>query len=337
MSETNTLYITVRGAGLAEVDGLFVPSTAPPQVSESGVASAPGFWNGRPAWDRADGRGERSPALSYSNTYQSWRIARLDGHLAYDFTTDAPLPPQSGWHVYKKGEPPAPTLTIHESDPRLAEPTVVFVLGGPGTGKGTMCELAALQLGWTHLSVGALLRASLEDGSPESLALAERLAAGHMADDGLVVRLLKAAMEDVTARTGQTHFLLDGFPRSPGNVEAWRAAFGGELPRMLYFDCPEEVLRQRVLSRAKYTGRADDNAAALSQRLQTFRERTLPTAEAFAEAGLRTDIDAGAERPAVFRAVAAALADASPDGSEKPLGERAEMLLGLRPWPKRGA
>ena len=52
----NTLFVEVSGAGLPEVDGLFVPSTAPPAKSESGTVSTVGYWNGKPAWDRADGK-----------------------------------------------------------------------------------------------------------------------------------------------------------------------------------------------------------------------------------------------------------------------------------------
>ena len=89
----NTYFVEVTGAGLPEVDGLFVPSTAPPTKSESGTVSSLGFWNGKPAWDRADGRAARSPSLSYSNSYASWRISRLDGHLAYHITCDEALPP----------------------------------------------------------------------------------------------------------------------------------------------------------------------------------------------------------------------------------------------------
>jgi hypothetical protein len=164
----NTLFIEVSGAGIPEIDGLFVPSTAPPAASESGTVSSPGYWNGKMAWDRADGKGERSPSLSYSNSYRSWRISRLDGHLAYDITGEDDLPPTDReWHVYKKGVAPAPTLTIHHGDPRqpCPKPNVVFVLGGPGAGKGTMCELAEAQLGWTHLSTGDILRAELEHGT----------------------------------------------------------------------------------------------------------------------------------------------------------------------------
>ena len=339
--QANTLFIEVTGAGLPEVDGLYVPSTAPPQTSESGTLSSAGFWNGKRAWDRADGRAERSPAISYSNSYRSWRICRLDGHLAYDFTTDEELPPTDReWHVYKKGEPPAPTVSIHYFDPRepVPSPTVVFVLGGPGTGKGTMCELAALQLGWTHLSVGDLLRRQI--AADDSAGLGALLADGQLADDATVVSLLSAAMERASRQTGRTHFLLDGFPRSPGNLQAWRevSAGGDQLPRMLYFECPVEVLEQRILSRAKYTGRSDDNLAALQNRLETFAEQTLPTVDVFRAAGRCVEIDAGRDRGDVFADMTAALAEEDgPVVEQRPLSERAEMLLGLRPFPKKPA
>ena len=67
----NTFYLEVTGSGIPEVDGLFVPSTAPPAESESGTVSSLGYWNGKMAWDRADGKSARTPALSYSNSYTS--------------------------------------------------------------------------------------------------------------------------------------------------------------------------------------------------------------------------------------------------------------------------
>ena len=61
--EPNTFFIQVTGAGLPEVDGLFVPSTAPPAESESGTVSSLGYWNGRMAWDRADGKVRAKPRI----------------------------------------------------------------------------------------------------------------------------------------------------------------------------------------------------------------------------------------------------------------------------------
>ena len=224
----NTLFIEVSGSGLPEVDGLFVPSTAPPAKSESGTVSSSGYWNGKMAWDRADGAAARSPSLSYSNSYQSWRISRLDGHLAYETTCEDELPPTDReWNVYKMGVAPAPKVVLHHCDPRqpCPKPNVVFVLGGPGTGKGTMCELAEIQLGWTHLSTGELLRAERQAGGPGADIIEECLEVGKLAPNEIVVTLLKNAMENATRTTGKNNFLLDGFPRS-------RAAHSG--PRQLH-------------------------------------------------------------------------------------------------------
>ena len=48
----------------------------------------------------------------------------------------------------------------------MAKPNVVFVLGGPGAGKGTQCAKIVEQFGFVHLSAGDLLRA--ERKSPGS-------------------------------------------------------------------------------------------------------------------------------------------------------------------------
>jgi UMP-CMP kinase len=115
---TNDLYVLVTESGLPEVDGLYIPSKAPPVESESGTLSSSGYWNGKMAWDRADGKSARSPAISYSNSYRSWRICRLDGHLTYELTSDDELPPvDKVWNVYKMGKAPAPKIEIYKSDP----------------------------------------------------------------------------------------------------------------------------------------------------------------------------------------------------------------------------
>lgn len=337
----NSLFVEVSGSGLPEVDGLFIPSTAPPQESESGTLSSPGYWNGKLAWDRADGKSARSPALSYSNSYHSWRICRLDGHLAYHVTCDDELPPtDQEWEVYKMGVAPAPQVVVHHYDPRqpCPEPNVVFVIGGPGSGKGTMCELAELQLGWTHLSTGVLLREELQKGGPDAAAIEALLADGKLAPTEVIVDLLKGAMEHVTRTTGRNNFLLDGFPRSQSNLDAWFETFGrdAELPTMLYFECPYPVLEKRILGRAKYSGRSDDNIENVKLRFETFKAETLPTVEYFRSRGKCVEVDTSQDRRAVYELVAGQLAEHT-DGTlaAAPLTERAEILLGLRPYPKK--
>ena len=248
-------------------------------------------------------------------------------------------PTDREWHVYKKGVAPAPKVVLHHFDPRqpCPHPNIVFVIGGPGSGKGTMCELAQMQLGWTHLSTGELVRAEITAGGPQAAAIDALLKDGKLAPAEMVVGLLKRKMESVTRTTGKINFLLDGFPRSLGNMDAWHQVYGtdSELPKMLYFECPFEVLEKRILGRAKYSGRNDDNIDSIKLRFDTFKEETLPTVELFKKANKCVEIDSSKDRQSVYNLVANHLSEHTDEVfADKPLTDRAMMLLGLKPFPK---
>lgn len=51
----------------------------------------------------------------------------------------------------------------------------VFVLGGPGAGKGTQCSLLAKEFNFQHLSAGSLLREFIAQGGPEADELAHMI------------------------------------------------------------------------------------------------------------------------------------------------------------------
>lgn len=61
---------------------------------------------------------------------------------------------------------PCLLLTCHCPQAALpADARIVFVLGGPGSGKGTQCERIVAKYGYQHLSTGDLLREELASGS----------------------------------------------------------------------------------------------------------------------------------------------------------------------------
>jgi UMP-CMP kinase len=259
--------------------------------------------------------------------------------FAYEITCEDEMPPTDReWNVYKKGVAPAPKVVLHHYDPRLPcpKPNVVFVLGGPGAGKGTMCELAESQLGWTHLSMGDLLRAEYQAGGETAAIIEEFLSSGKLVPNEIIVRLLKETMERVTRTTGKNNFLLDGFPRSLSNLDGWFEIFGREteLPKMLYFECPYAVLEKRILGRAKYSGRSDDNVESMKQRFDTFKAETLPTVEFFKRNNKCVQVDTSQDRQTVYALVCNHLAEYTDRNfAARPLTERAEILLGLRAYP----
>lgn len=68
-------------------------------------------------------------------------------------------------------------------------------------------------------------------------------------------------MVELREKEGQIKFLIDGFPRSEGNVTAWKEVVGDAavLEYVLFFECPYDILTSRLLERGKTSGRSDDS------------------------------------------------------------------------------
>jgi UMP-CMP kinase len=45
---------------------------------------------------------------------------------------------------------------------------------------------------------------------------------------------------------------------------------------ILFFDCPEDVMQQRLLNRGKTSGRSDDNPESIKKRFKVFVETSMP-------------------------------------------------------------
>jgi UMP-CMP kinase len=106
----------------------------------------------------------------------------------------------------------APNKDEHEC-PRWKKSTVVFVLGGPGSGKGTQCANVVKHFSYTHFSAGDLLRAEIKSGSEFGAMIQSMIAEGRIVPSEITVKLLCKAMEE----SGNDKFLIDGFPRNEEN------------------------------------------------------------------------------------------------------------------------
>ena len=183
----------------------------------------------------------------------------------------------------------APAAAPATSTTSALRPLAVFVLGGPGSGKGTQCARIVKEFGFEHLSTGDLLRA--EQSRPDSdLAplIAACIAQGQLVPVELIVRLLDRAIERALA-AGRRFFLVDGFPRAVDQKASWDFIVGDKrhiaVPFILYFDCPLPVLEQRLLARGATSGRADDNLEAIKKRFLTFEQESRPVVQLFAQEG----------------------------------------------------
>src|ERR1700690_65346 len=98
----------------------------------------------------------------------------------------------------------------------------LVLLGPPGVGKGTQAELLCERLGTCHLSTGDVFRAAkcFADGecSPALVSALEFMRRGELVPDQTVLDLVRERTGCIRCRGG---FLLDGFPRTVAQAEAF--------------------------------------------------------------------------------------------------------------------
>lgn len=179
---------------------------------------------------------------------------------------------------------------------------VVFVLGGPGSGKGTNCEKIVQKYGYTHLSAGDLLREERNSGSKLADMINTYIAEGKIVPAEVTVGLLLKAMDAAPTKK----FLVDGFPRNMENLQCWEKDVSQfvNIKFLLFLECPEEVMLKRLLKRGETSGRNDDNVESIKKRFKTYRDSTMPIIKHFRDMGKVREIDSTRSEAEVFADVA---------------------------------
>lgn len=193
----------------------------------------------------------------------------------------------------------------------MKKPQVVFVLGGPGAGKGTQCSRIVESYSYTHLSAGDLLRAERSrEGSEFGQLIDNHIKEGKIVPVEITINLLRKAMEETIKTDEQKfRFLIDGFPRNEDNLQGWTSVMNdkADVKFVLFFDCGNEVCIDRCLERGKSSGRTDDNRESLEKRIQTYLQSTRPIIDLYAKQGKVRTVDASRNVEDVFTDVKAIL------------------------------
>lgn len=105
-------------------------------------------------------------------------------------------------------------ITVRLSQKKKSKMKTVWIIGGPGCGKGTQCDRIIKKYGFVHLSSGDLLREEVASGSPRGAELQELMSKGLFVPTDVVLSLIKERIEKAKAENpGTKGVLIDGYPR----------------------------------------------------------------------------------------------------------------------------
>lgn len=162
---------------------------------------------------------------------------------------------------------------------------VIILFGAPGVGKGTQAELVAKNLGYIHLSTGALFRKEKASGSEFGKEIAAIMDSGKLISDEITNKLVEKFLDENQEAEG---ILLDGYPRNLFQARAldkMLEEIDGANLRIINLIVDEEELMKRLSLREKALGRADDSEESRKKRFEVYEEETFPILDYYDNTG----------------------------------------------------
>jgi adenylate kinase len=191
----------------------------------------------------------------------------------------------------------------------------VLFMGAPGAGKGTQAARVAEHYGIPQISTGDIFRANVKAGTDLGLAAKRYMDAGEYVPDEVTNDMVKARLGETDAKGG---FILDGYPRTVDQVarlDEMLEELGGSLDGVIVLDVDHEELIQRLLERARTSGRTDDTEDVIRYRQQVYAEQTAPLLELYSSRGIVVEVDGQGSIDEVSERIWNALAQAHVDES----------------------
>jgi adenylate kinase len=191
----------------------------------------------------------------------------------------------------------------------------IVLLGAPGAGKGTIAKLLSAHDGSVQISTGDILRGAVKAGSELGKKAKGFMERGELVPDSLIMEIMEARLQEADAKKG---FILDGFPRTIPQAQDLKkllVKLGIGLDVVIDIDVPRDVILDRLTTRRTCSNpdcqeiynvkskpaspegkclkcgspviqRADETEEAITQRLETYTEKTAPLIDFYRKEGL---------------------------------------------------
>lgn len=195
----------------------------------------------------------------------------------------------------------------------------LILLGPPGAGKGTVSKQLSALDNSVQISTGDILRGAVKAGTELGQQAEGFMSRGDLVPDELIMGIMEERLQEDDCKAG---FLLDGFPRTIPQAEALKVLLGKigeELDMVVNLEIPREVVIDRLTTRrtcsnsecqaiynvksmppkvdgicdlcgSELIQRDDETEEAISNRLDTYNEKTAPLVDYYRKEGQLVDV-----------------------------------------------
>ncbi|XP_040573307.1 adenylate kinase isoenzyme 1 [Lepeophtheirus salmonis] len=149
---------------------------------------------------------------------------------------------------------------------------IIWVTGGPGSGKGTQCDFIARHFGFKHMASGELLRHEILSGSNRGLQIYKLMNDGNVLPSPVIIDIIAEAM----LKAGAKGYVLDGFPLDIDQAKAFENQIG-HPSLIIDIEVTDAIQRDRLMKRGNF----DDTEDSITKRIANFNFLTRPVLEAY--------------------------------------------------------
>ncbi|HXD33965.1 MAG TPA: nucleoside monophosphate kinase [Pyrinomonadaceae bacterium] len=204
----------------------------------------------------------------------------------------------------------------------------IVLIGAPGAGKGTQARLLQKRLNLPQISTGDILRARADAGDPLAEEIRALQAAGKLAPDDLVIRVVEERTAQDDCKNG---YVLDGFPRTLAQAQMLEKLTTEQQSKLIAIaiDVPFDVLEKRTTGRrhcpvcgeiynmyfkppksdetcdrdagVRLVLRADDSIDKVRVRLETYEKQTQPVLEYYGGSRRLHSVDGVRDRESIYQ------------------------------------
>lgn len=179
----------------------------------------------------------------------------------------------------------------------------IALFGAPGAGKGTQSSRLIEKCKLTYISTGEILREEIRKGTELGLEAKKTIEAGKLVSDDIIVKIIEKI---VKANLDGKGFLYDGFPRTVAQAEALESILeknGIKMNAFICLDVPFDICVERLLNRAKTSGRSDDNEETIKKRLVEYENKTAPVADFYRKHGTFVAVEGVGTEEEIFERI----------------------------------